>query len=522
MFYKLIQLFKSLNKKEALAIIVAVAVISIAIIFYAGYFINTHTIQVAAYGGLWREGVVGQPVFINPAISVNEVDRSIIELVFDDLEGLSTSIKPNLLFQEWTVRLQEDLKWSDGIKITSDDIIFTFEVITDPNARSPLTPSFEGASVERISELEVKFSLPASYVFFGETLGSLKIIPRHIFNTIPPANFGLSSYVREPVGSGPYKFKSYEKEQDGFIREYALTINKNYHGKAPYIRDFIFKFYENENLLIEAFNNGRIDGLPITDPALLSQIAVIKSVHSIPSTKYYAVFLNSSLISQFRDINIRKTMSYFTPREKLVNDVFSGLAKPSFGPFVTKTAQKDESFVPVKNSLAGLEFTLAVPDVVPLPAIANKLKTAWESQGAIINVQILRATDIQESIRNRDYEALLFGNILSIPSDLHSFWHSSKRFYPGFNLAFFNNQEADTLMEYIRSEAVTEKKEDLLQRLSSVIINNIGAVFTVFPNYIYVTSPRLNGFVTEKAITSTDRLDNAELWYVETNRIFKE
>jgi len=499
-----------------------VAVILVTVIFYAGYFINTHTTQVAAYGGLWREGVVGQPVFINPVISLNEVDHSIIKLIFDDLGELSTSIKPNLLFQEWTVRLQEDLKWSDGVRITSDDIIFTFEAITDPSARSPLTPSFEGASIERISELEVKFSLPVSYVFFGETLSSLKIIPKHIFNAIPPANFGLSSYVREPIGSGPYKFKSYEKEQDGFIREYTLTVNKNYHGKIPYIRNIVFKFYENESLLIEAFNNGRIDGLPITDPALLSQVTVIKSVHPIPSTKYYAAFLNSSLIPKFRDINIRKAMSYFTPREKLVNDVFNGLAKPSLGPFVTKTVQIDGSFVPTKNSLAGLEFSLTVPNIAPLPAIANELKTAWEAEGAVINIQVLRATDIQESIRNRDYEAILFGNILSIPNDLHSFWHSSKRFYPGLNLAFFNNQEADKIMEYVRSETAPEKKQDLLKRLSTVIINDIGAVFTVFPNYIYVTSPRLNGFIAEKAITSADRLNNIELWYVKTNRVFKE
>jgi len=521
LFYKLIQLFKSLNKKEAIAIVVATAVILVAAIFYAGYFINTHTIQVASYGGMWREGVVGQPVFINPVISVNETDHDIIELVFNDLEGLSTSIKPNLLFQEWTVRLAEDLKWSDGARITSDDIIFTFEAITDPSARSPLAASFEGASAERISELEVKFSLPASYVFFSETLSNLKVIPKHIFSAIPPANFGLSTYIREPVGSGPYKFKSYKQRPDGFISEYTLVANQNYHGKIPYIKNFIFKFYKDEALLIEAFNNGRIDGLPVADPALLSQIAVIKSAHSIPSTRYFAVFLNPGLIPQFRDINIRKSLSHFAPREKLVNDIFKEFARPSFGPFAAKTIQADELFVPAENSLVGLEFRLTVPDVAPLPAMANELKTAWEAEGAVVDVRVLRAADIQESIRNRDYEALLFGNILSIPNDLHSFWHSSKRFYPGLNLAFFNNQEADKIMEYVRSETAPEKKQDLLKRLSAVIIDNIGAVFTVFPDYIYVTSPRLNGFIAEKAITSADRLDNVELWYVKTNRVFK-
>lgn len=519
MLYKFRQIIKSLNKKELAVLAVSSAVFLVAAILYGGHVIGNKTVEVAACGGTWKEGVVGQPVFINPVVSGNEMDQDISRLIFDDLDLLSESIKSDESSREWSVRLKEDLEWSDGEKVTSDDIIFTFDTIINPESRSPFAANFDGANVDRVSELEVKFTLPSSYVFFEKTLREMRIIPKHIFGNIPPANFNLSSYVREPVGSGPYKFKSYEKEKDGFISEYRLTVNRNYSGETPYIREFIFKFYSDESRLIKAFNNGEIDGFPVSDPANLSQISVRHDIHPLPSSRYYAVFFNSGLASFFRDIKIREALSSIVPRENIINEVFGGFAAPSLGP--APNGETPEAAAAADIFLPDISFNLTVPDIRPLTAMAEMIKEKWESVGASVAISALRPADIQEQIRNRGYEALLFGNILNVPEDLYSFWHSSKRFYPGLNLAMFNDREADLIMEEIRGEEDEEARLELLKRLSSAISDNFGAIFIASPDYLYVSSPKLKGFSSFKATTFSDRLNGIRKWYVNTNRKFK-
>jgi peptide/nickel transport system substrate-binding protein len=57
---------------------------------------------------------------------------------------------------------------------------------------------------------------------------------------------------------------------------------------------------------------------------------------------------------------------------------------------------------------------------------------------------------LNQIIRNRDYEALFFGQIINHESDLYSFWHSSQRTDPGLNIAMYNNKKVDNMLEEIQ------------------------------------------------------------------------
>lgn len=517
MLYKFNQLIKALTKKELTALLISAAVFAVSVSIWGVYLFITKTVESPAVGGTWREGIVGQPVFINPVISGNDADQDISRLIFASLNDLSESIKPDNSGRVWTVRLREGLKWHDGQKITSDDIVFTFDTITNPQAHSPLAPGFDGSIVTRISELETKFELPSAYVFFDTTLKNLRPIPKHIFGNIPPANFYLSSFVTEPIGSGTYRYKSYKKQKDGFISEYALETNRSYSGGKPYIKSFIFRFYRDEASIIKAYNRGEIDGFATFNPSIIEKITVRKDIKTISAPRYYAVFWNPALNAVFKDKSVRQALSSVISRDEIVGKVFSGLAEPAYGPTPESTLEKKE----FPSVIDRISFDLTVPDIKPLIEMAEIIRSDWEKLGVSVSITPMRSADVQEEIKNRSYEALLFGNILNEPQDLYSFWHSSKRFYPGLNLAMFNNRDLDSLLDDARTELDPEKRAALVQSAAKIISDESAAAFVIFPKYVYITSPRIKGFNTASGTVISDRLNDVSDWYLATVRKFR-
>lgn len=475
------------------------------------------TEEIPAYGGTWKEGAVGQPVFLNPIISTSDVDQDINKLIFGNLDVLSDSIKSDGLSREWTLRLKNNLKWSDGENITSDDIIFSIDTALDPNSHSPLISDFSGITATRISELEIKFTLPSGFVFFGDTLKKFQPIPKHIFENIPAANFALSNFVKEPIGSGPYSFKDYNKDRTGFITEYDLGENPLFSGNSPYIKKIVFNFYNSEDDLIKAYNNGLVDGFPLNDLSLLPKILIRHDIQRLSSNRYYAVFLNPNRINNFQLTSIRKSLSENTPRDLIISSVFKDFAEPAYSPIRSEV----ESDLNNNSTLNNLTFSLIYPNVKNLELVANLLKNQWESAGGKIILKEERTEDIQGTIKDRSYDALLFGNILNNPEDFYSLWHSSRQSYPGLNLSFFSNKEADSLMERIRLEDDRDKRKSMVDRLNSIIMRESPAIFIAYPDYLYVTVNRLKGFSAKNIVTESDRLNSLPEWYLGTTRRFR-
>ena len=201
MFYKIAYILRSLSKAERIIFFIASAIFAVSASVWIVYLYYTNTVPTPIRGGPYTEGVFGQPVAINPLISSeNEADRDLMALTFASLADLAETIKIDDTKKIWTITLRPDLKWSDGETLTSDDVVFTIGVLQDSENRS-----WQGVSVERLSEREFRFNLKNSYAFFADNLKNLLIAPQHIFDNIPPQNYRLSNFNLEPVGSGPYK-----------------------------------------------------------------------------------------------------------------------------------------------------------------------------------------------------------------------------------------------------------------------------------------------------------------------------
>jgi len=333
MFSKFHKIFDSLTSKERQIFQTAVLIFVISSLLNGANLFYKKTILAPIEGGNYKEGLVGQPIAINPLIARNnDVDQSLISLLFQDVIDLTEKYKVTDNQKTWTLELKQDIFWSDGEPITSDDIVFTLQTIQNPETHSSLFSIWQGVKAEKLNEKEVRFILKTPYAFFLENLKSLKITPEHIFGTIPAANLRISDYNFEPISSGPYQFLSYSKRRDGFINEYHFTENQFFNGGKPLIKNLIFKFYPDYEKAIDSFNKKEIDGLGGLSIADIEKIKIGHQIRKIDIPRYYAIFFNSGTNEILKDGNVRSALTLAVDRGKIITTALRGYGIPISGP----------------------------------------------------------------------------------------------------------------------------------------------------------------------------------------------
>ncbi len=547
----LINIFRTFNRNERLVFfgLTVVTIISGGILGILIF--RAATVEQPTASPLYIEGIVGQPVAINPVLAgANDADRDLIRLVFIDLASLSKEYKSSNENRTWNVILKDDLRWSDGKPLTADDVIFTLDAIQGAESRSPLSVSWQGVVVNRISELEVEFTLRTPYAFFADNLKELILIPKHIWGAVPLANFRLSEYNLEPVGSGPYKFSSFEKRKDGFIETYNFSANPEFSGDPAFIEKFVVKFYQNPAELISSFNSREIDGFSGLNPKNIGELKLGNTVLEKSMPRYYAIFLNKN-IPGLDDRNVVMAMNYAINKKVMIENVFNGKALEVNQPVLPILDGYDKEndqvigFSPEKSAetldkagwklnadnmrekksgkqVNALEFSMIVPQSRPLIEAADLIRKNLEEVGIRINIITLNPTDIaNEIIKTRNYQMILFGNILKQNPDLFSFWHSSERFYPGLNLSLYENKKVDGLLEQVRKGSDSGERAIALSQIQRIISEDMPAIFLYSPKYLYAAPSHFGGFEEPIISVPSDRFRNVNKWYLETTRVFQ-
>jgi len=602
------------------------------------------------FGGIYREGVIGQPRFLNPLYSpANNPDQDIVELVFSGLMKYDENgnLVPDLA-EDYSISedgrsyrfiLKENIFWHDYEPVTVDDIIFTINTIQNPDYKSPLRAGWLGVELEKISDRELIMTLDAPYNSFLETT-TTKIIPRHIWKETPALTFPLAvSSTLSFIGSGPYRFESLDLDNQKKVQSLNLEFfNRYYIENRPYLSQITFRFYEDEEALINGARKNEIDGFALTNGEY--PIESNFTAHYLQMPRYFSVFFNPEK-SQLLAINaIRRALSYAIDKEKLVtraaedkgsvidspilpefygfnqanneyyydlskaidildslgyvlnessgyrekkqsddssfkSDLKSGsqgnevrelqecLAKFSdiypegdvtgyFGPktedavirfqekyhedilepwgftagtgLVSRTTRAKLNEICSENNQSDLlEFTLTTIDQPHLIKLAQALKEQWQEAGIKVNIKYLSAGELESAVINpRNYEALLLGQILGTIPDPLPFWHSSRKREPGVNLALYENNQVDELLEKARITSDQEEQRNLLEQFQDILVNDLPAIFLYRLDYIHFVSPNIKGYNSERIVSPAKRFATAIDWYVRTKRVWHD
>ncbi len=165
---------------------------------------------------------------------------------------------------------------------------------------------------------------------------------------------------------------------------------------------------------------------------------------------------------------------------------------------------------------------MVLPARKQLINIASILKSDWEKIGIKINLVTVDVSRIMEDyIKPRNYQMLLFGEVLNLIPDPFSFWHSSQKKDPGLNLALYDNKAADKLLEEARITLNPIARAEKYNEFQNLVIESYSAIFLYSPNYIYPISKKIKGFEEELIGLPSERFVNINKWYIETKRIKK-
>jgi len=416
-------------------------------------------VQVPITGGSLSEGIIGSPRFINPLLATSDADLDLSLLVYSGLVRATPdgNLIPDLAEEyiisadglTYSFTLREDAYFHDGTPVTAEDVRFTIEKAQDSFLKSPKRASWDGVRVEVLNDHEILFRLSQPYAPFLEN-ATMGILPKHIWGSIDMEQFPFSQKNIEPIGSGPYKIVDLGRDSVGVPNKFTLKAFVGYALGKPYIPKITIRFYTNEADLLSAYRRGEIEAASSISPHSLSSINT-KRIENVPLPRIFAVFFNQNRNGIFTREEVRKVLNISLNKEEIVEKVLAGYGSSIESPLPPgiissvseiNTAsieervvdllerggwEKGEDGVWFHDDEGRLSFSLATSNTVELKATAELIEEAWENIGADVNLQIFEPGILNQNvIRPREYDALLFGEVVGRNLDLFAFWHSSR------------------------------------------------------------------------------------------------
>lgn len=543
-----------LNKKELFLIKILVLIFVLSLSYFLFSVVKDKFVYLPAFGGTYTEALVGYPKNINPLYSSgNDADKDLSRLVYSSIlkynkEGdlipdLAERFSVSEDGKEYYFKIREDVFWHDGSKLTVNDIVFTFNLILNPDYRATIRQNFVGISIEKIDDYSFKFILPEPYSPFLDLL-TFGIMPTDLWSGYNQDSIILSDLNLKPVGSGPFKFKSLLKNKNGEIKEYLLEANENYYGGKPYLKNIKFIFLVDRQEAISALNNKQVMGinyLPFSSRTeLLAQNSL--SINNLIQPQVVALFFNSEKNSFLADKENRSWLEKSIDKEFLNNEIFlnsfraantfylqeskvynDNFSWPNYSPDEAKEffhnkfkKSLNENEAENNEEVEDIKLELTVVGSGNNEVVAQKIKDYFSVLGINLEIKVISGEQAANLIGNRDFEILLYGQAVGGDPDVFAFWHSSQIANKGLNLSAFKNTEVDKLLIEARVEIDNEKRNQKYKEIQAIISLETPAIFLYHPSYTYVQSRDLKGFSGGVLIDSADRFSDVTNWHLKT------
>ena len=419
-------------------------------------------VEVPKNGGTVIEGIVGTPTLVNPVMANSDADKDLTALVYSGLMRKNSlgELIPDLAEsgptisedgKKYTFTIKEEAKFHNGKKVIADDVIFTIEKIKDPTIKSPQKSRWDGVSVSKIDDKTIVFTTTEPYSSFlnNTTIG---ILPSSLWENVNPNDFGISSLNNsKAIGSGPYKIKRVIKDDEGFAKKYELERFNDFILGKPLIKNFNVISFDNEKEVIRALQSKTITQAGCISPENMNNIK--KDNYSIETTtlpRLFGLFLNSKNNKIFANTQVLKAINMSIDRQNIIDQVLGGYGQAINNPIPEKMSPGEEDIKYGNNTILEankiledngwvlgpdniryketeikdgknkeivterLSFKITTGNTPELRKTIELIKDQLYKIGIEVDIsKIYETGQLNQIIRDREYEALFFGQIIN-------------------------------------------------------------------------------------------------------------
>ena len=432
----------------------------------------------------------------------------------------ATEHNPILLFH-----LRPGVRFHDGHPVEADDVKFTYEAIMNPKNLSPRISDYEPVKkVQVVDPLTVKIIYKRLYSPAIGTWG-MGILPEHLLNSKAlekealrlgkdPKTFSMrqSTFNRNPVGSGPFKFHEWKSDQ--FI---TLDRFDGYWEGPPNYQRYVFRIIPDLLTQEMEFYAGTIDSYGV-QPHQVKRLEKDPQFQSFSGTAFGYTYIGYNMRRKpFDDPRVRRALGMAIDVDKIIKYVLYGQGEKITGPFVKQTDYYNHHLDPLpydpkaalkllatagwqRNKDGWLEkdgrrfkFTLITNSGNDLrKAILAIAQNAWKQIGIDVRTDLLEwSVFIQERVNKADFDALILGWQMGIEPDLYQIWHSSQTNPYQLNFVNFKNREADDLIIKIRQEYNHDRQVEYSHRLHEIIAGEQPYTFLYVGKWTAVLDKRI-------------------------------
>jgi peptide/nickel transport system substrate-binding protein len=436
---------------------------------------------------------------------------------------------------ELDFHLRADARWSDGVPVTADDVIFSWRIQTAPEiAWAWMDVKAFIDEVEKVDDYTVRFRFSHRYPYQLMDANDGLIVPAHIWREIPYERWFDTDWKELVVSAGPFVPGEHSPQQ-----EIVLERNPTFFvADRPRLERVIFRIVPSKTGLLNQLFSGGIDLMNSVPPSEAERMRSDPEVELImfADRSYTHICWNLDR-EPFADPRVRRAIGLAIDRGTIIDVAYNGFAQISVGPVLSSMWAFDQELAPLpfdpiaaRELLAeagwvdhdddgvldrdgrDFEFELMAPSE---NEVRQDVSLLIERDLAQVGIRVIPRFvewgSMQEAMDKGTFDAFVNRWIEPTQVDLEEIWHSPPAGVSTLNFGRYANPEVDRLIEEAAEAPDFGIQKPLLDRIQQIIVADQPYTFLVENVRLVGVNSRVRG----ANINDATLFFNLEDWWIE-------